>query len=58
MKYAIRVPFDGDWLFVTTPSEFGDEPKLVKYDTLDDAKEAAKIWGEFAVIESIIEDGI
>lgn len=56
MSYAIRVPFDGDWLFVTRPAEFGGEPTLIKYPTIDEATEAAKIWGDFAVVEKILED--
>jgi len=51
MKYAIKVPFDNEeYIFVTRPTGNMYEVEPVLYDTRDEAVEASKIWGKFALI--------
>jgi hypothetical protein len=57
MKYAIMVPWDNDgYIYVTrsTGEMYELEPAL--YDTLEQAQEAASIWGKFARIVEHKED--
>lgn len=43
-RFAIKVRFDvNDWLYVTDSKNPWD-PKVVTYDTFDEAYEASKIW--------------
>lgn len=50
MKYAVKVPFEEDYLFVTREGPDGVE--IVLYDTREDAEEQAKIWaGKGVVVE-------
>jgi hypothetical protein len=54
MKYAIKVPFDNEgYIFVTRPTGNMYEIEPVLYDTRDEAVEASKIWGKFALIVEI-----
>ncbi len=56
MKYAIKVPFDNEgYLFVTQPTGNMYEVEVVLYDTREEAVEAAKIWGKFALIVEMEE---
>ena len=56
MKYAIKVPFDNEgYLFVTKPSGNMYEVEVVLYDTREEAVEAAKICGKFALIVEMEE---
>lgn len=50
MKYAIKVPFDDTWLYVTHgDSKFQIRPVL--YETREEAEEAAKSWKIYEVVE-------
>lgn len=56
MKYAIKVPFDNEgYLFVTKPTGNMYEVEVVLHDTREEAAEAAKIWGKFALIVEMEE---
>jgi len=48
MKYAIKVPFDDDYLFVTKEGPQG--PEILYYDLLEDAEKQAQLWGEHATV--------
>jgi hypothetical protein len=48
-KYAVMVPFDGDMLYVTEgDTKFQLRAKL--FDTEQQAKEHAELWGEQAAV--------
>lgn len=53
MPYAIQIPFDGDWLYVTRLTETPGEPVAQTYETREQAETAAQIWGENAVVVEI-----
>jgi len=57
MKYAIKIPFDDDWLYVTN-NDVNGIPVTLTYDTIDDAKKAAKLWKESVIVEYIDYDKI
>lgn len=56
MPYAIQVPFDGDWLYVTKSTENPGEVIRVTYKTQEQAQAAAEIWGGKAVVVEIKEE--
>ena len=57
MKYAIMVPWDNDgYIYVTRPTGAMYEVEPILYDTLEQAQEAASIWGKFARIVEYKED--
>lgn len=57
-KYAVKVPFgseNDDMLFVTEgDTKFKLRIKL--FDTIDEAREHAELWGENAVVVELDED--
>jgi len=56
MKWAVMVPFDNDYIYVTRPSEVTYELETMLLDTREDAIEAAKIWGKLARVVEYEED--
>ena len=52
MKYAIKIPLDDDWLYVTN-NDADNIPVVLTYDTIEDAKKAAKLWKESVIVEYI-----
>jgi hypothetical protein len=46
MKYAIQIPFEGQWLYIT--EGFGQEVKL--FDS-EDAAKAASVWVNSKVVQ-------
>ena len=48
MKYAVKVPFEDDYLFVTREGPEGLE--IVLYDTREQAEQQALIWGGAGVV--------
>lgn len=57
MKYAVKVPFgefgNDDWLFVTKDGPNG--PEIVLYDSREEAKDQALIWGGKGVVVEYTE---
>ena len=50
MKYAIKVPFGEDYLYVTETDEYN--LAVVKtYDTQEEAEERARLWSNSTVVE-------
>ena len=50
MKYAVKVPFEDEWLFVTKEGPNG--PEIVLYETRELAESQAQIWaGKGVVVE-------
>jgi hypothetical protein len=50
MKYAVKVPFEDEWLFVTREGPDGLE--IVLYETREQAQAQAEIWaGKGIVVE-------
>lgn len=43
-KWAVKVPFMGDWLYVTKASDKSFEFEPVTYDSYEEAMKAAHIW--------------
>ena len=50
MKYAIKVPVDDGWLYVTETKEDGS-CDIATYDTFEEAEEYVKLWNSAAVVE-------
>ena len=50
MKYAIKIPLDDDWLYVTN-NDADNIPVVLTYDTIEDAKKSAKLWKESVIVE-------
>ena len=48
MKYAVKIPFEEDYLFVTREGPDGIE--IVLYDTREEAEAQALIWGGAGVV--------
>jgi glycerol-3-phosphate dehydrogenase len=48
-KWAIRVPFEDSWLFITEGSI--DDLRPVLYNTREAAESAAAIWTNYEVVE-------
>ena len=49
-KYAVKVPFEDDYIFVTKDGVEG--LAIVLYDTREEAEQQAKIWnGQGVVVE-------
>lgn len=57
MAYAIQIPFDGDWLYITRVVQPHDV-EVQTYETREKAEAAAKIWGENAIVVEIKEQNI
>ena len=57
MKYAVKVPFgefgNDDWLFVTKDGPNG--PEIVLYDSREEAKDQALIWGGKGIVVEYTE---
>jgi hypothetical protein len=49
MTWAIRVPFDDSWLYVTNDDV--DNPQPIVYNTKEAAESAAAIWTNYEVVE-------
>jgi len=47
-KWAIKVPFEDDWLYVTQGSIDNTQP--VVYNNKEEARKAAQIWGPNAEV--------
>ena len=47
--WAIRVPFDDSWLYVTDGDI--DNPRTLVYNTKEAAESAATIWTNYEVVE-------
>lgn len=45
--YAIQIPFDGDWLYVTE----GVDLAVKLFDSEDLARQAALIWSNYRVVQ-------
>jgi hypothetical protein len=55
IKYAVKVPFDGDMLYVTEgDTKFQLRARL--FDNEQQAKEHAKLWGEHAIVVEYTEE--
>lgn len=50
MKYAVMVPIDGDYIYVTEIGKNSEDLTPVLHDTRESALESASIWGKFAKI--------
>ena len=50
MKYAIKVKFDDEWVYVTEIDQH-DLTLPKTYDTKEEAEEHAKVWKEHVVVE-------
>lgn len=48
--YAIKIPFDGDWLYVTRLTEIPGEVEPQIFNTRAEAETAAQIWGKHALV--------
>ena len=48
-KWAIRVPFEDSWLFITEGSI--DDLRPVLYNTREAAESAAAIWTNYEIVE-------
>jgi len=53
-KYAIRIPFDGDYILVTEGN--WNDIKVRTFDTEEEAEDHARIWGASAEVVEITED--
>jgi hypothetical protein len=53
VKYGIRVPFDGDelWVMEDSGKPSPDNQRVQLFDTRDAAEAAAKIWNTYTVKE-------
>ena len=49
-KFAIKVPFDGGFIFVTQQGKEFGEVFPVTFDSFESAKKASEIWGKLAVV--------
>ena len=47
-KYAVKVPFEDDYIFVTKDGVEG--LAIVLYDTREEAEQQAKIWNGHGVV--------
>lgn len=55
MSYAVKVPFDGEMLYVTEgDTKFQLRAKL--FDTKEEAQQHADIWGEHAEVVEYTEE--
>jgi hypothetical protein len=50
MKYGIKVPFDGVYIWVMANVEDFNEPIPELYDTEEEAKDNAALWGNKAKV--------
>ena len=57
-QYGIKVPFDGVYLWVTNlpNADRLDSIEVIAYETKEEAKVAAQIWGKNARVEIYIVD--
>ena len=55
MKWAIQVPFDGTWLFLTQYTEDGERLIPVLFDTHQAAEDFASIYKQHKIVEYICE---
>lgn len=51
MKWAIQVPFDGTWLFLTQYTEDGERLTPVLFDTHQAAEDFASIYKQHKIVE-------
>ena len=49
MTWAIRVPFEDSWLYVTNGDV--DNPRPIVYNTREAAESAAAIWTNYEIVE-------
>lgn len=54
-QYGIKVPFDGDYIWVTQSAGF-DDIKPLLFDSMAAAISAAEIWGPTAKVEQYLVD--
>ena len=54
-QYGIKVPFDGDYLWVTQSAGF-DDIKPLLFESPESAISAAEIWGPMAKVEQYLVD--
>lgn len=58
IKFAVMIPFDGDYMYVTRPTGSMYEVEPVLYDTKKEAEEAATIWGAVARVVEYNEKNV
>ena len=54
-QYGIKVPLDGDYIWVTQSAGF-DDIKPLLFDSMAAAALAAEIWGPLARVEQYLVD--
>ena len=53
MKYAIKVPFEDDGLYVTEPDADGN-PTIVTYDTFEEAEQVnSTVWDGKGIVVGV-----